>query len=337
MIEITSRNARQWSRLGSRGVLGQAILALADTKKNLMVISADLGKSSGLERFKKAYPKKFLNVGIAEQNMIGVAAGLAKEGFIVFATSFAPFISMRASEQIRMNMGYMKMNVKAVAIGSGISMSYLGNSHYGIEDASIIRSIPNLTVVTPADCTEVVKTIFAAAELEGPMYIRLTGAENNPIVYKGDYNFKIGKAITLREGSDITIIANGAMVYESIVAAELLELSGVSAKVVNMHTIKPLDNSVIDKAISSSKLIVTVEEHSVVGGLGSAISEYKTTFQNAPPQILIGLPDRFGKAGDYKFLLKKYGLTGKKIKEKILFHYEIANDKKNPFCFSISP
>ena len=317
MLQITSSNARQWSRLGSRGVLGQAILALAETKQNLMVLSADLCNSSGLDRFKNAYPDKFLNVGIAEQNMIGVAAGLAKEGFVVFATSFAPFISMRCCEQIRMSLGYMTLNVKAVAIGSGVAMAYLGNSHYGIEDASIMRSIPNLTVVSPADCAEIIKTVFAAAEYEGPMYIRLTGAGNNPIVYKEDYNFKIGKAITLREGSDITIIANGTMVYESLEAAKLLELQGLSATVVNMHTMKPLDTSVIDKAVASSKLLVTVEEHSVVGGLGGAIAEYKTALRNAPPQLIIGLPDKFGKAGDYKYLLEKYGLTGEHIAQKI--------------------
>jgi transketolase len=317
MLEITPSNARQWSRLGSRGVFGQAILALAETKQNLMVLSADLGNSSGLDRFKNAYPERFINVGIAEQNMIGVAAGLAKEGFTVFATSFAPFISMRSSEQIRMNLGYMNLNVKAVAIGSGVAMAYLGNSHYGIEDASIMRSIPNLTVVSPADCAEIVKTVFAAAEYEGPMYIRLTGAANNPIVYKEDYNFEIGKAITLREGSDITIIANGTMVYESLEAAKLLELQGLSATVVNMHTIKPLDASVIDKAVASSKMIVTVEEHSVIGGLGGAVAEYKTALRNAPPQLIIGLPDKFGKAGDYKYLLEKYKLTGVQIAQTI--------------------
>jgi len=322
MLEITSRNARQWSRLGSRGVFGQAILSLAETKKNLMVLSADLGSSSGLSRFKNAYPDKFLNVGISEQNMMGVAAGLAKESFVVFATSFAPFISMRASEQIRMNLGYMNLNIKAVAIGSGVAMAYLGNSHYGIEDASIMRSIPNLTVVSPADCGEIVKTVFAAAEYDGPMYIRLTGEANNPIVYTEDYDFQIGKSITLLEGSEITIIANGTMVYESLEAAKLLEIKGLSVTVVNMHTIKPLDTSVINKAISSSKLIVSVEEHSVVGGLGGSIAEYKTAISNAPPQLIIGLPDKFGKVGEHKYLLEKYGLTAKQIADKILKKYE---------------
>ena len=321
MLEITTKNARQWSRMGSRAVFGQAILSLAESKKNLMVLSADLGSSSGLSRFKNAYPDNFLNVGISEQNMIGVAAGLAKEGFVVFASSFAPFISMRASEQIRMNLGYMNLNVKAVAIGSGVSMSFLGNSHYGIEDASIMRSIPNLTVVSPADCGEIVKIVFASAEYEGPMYIRLTGGVNNQAVYKKEYDFEIGKAITLREGSEITIFANGTMVYESLEAAKLLELEGISSTVVNMHTIKPLDTSVIEKVIKSSKLIVSIEEHSVIGGLGSAIAEYKTVFRNAPPQLIMGLPDHFGKVGDHRYLLEKYGLTAKQIAKRIIDAY----------------
>ena len=321
MIEITPRNARQWSRFGSRAVFGQAIFSLAETKKNLMVLSADLGGSSGLNRFIKSYPENYLNVGISEQNMIGMAAGLAREGFVVFATSFAPFLSMRSSEQVRMNMGYMDANVKAVALGSGVAMSFLGNSHYGLEDASIMRSIPNLTVVSPADCGEIVKTVFAAADYEGPMYIRLTGETNNPMVYKEDYNFEIGKAITLREGSEITIFANGTMVYQSLEAAKLLELEDLSLEVVNMHTIKPLDTSVIDKAIESSKLIVSVEEHSIIGGLGGAIAEYKTTFGNTPPHLILGLPDKFGKVAEHKYLLEKYGLTANYIAESIINKY----------------
>ncbi|WP_431821057.1 transketolase family protein [Burkholderia sp. F1] len=317
MLEINASNARQWSRLGSRGVFGQAVLALGDRYPDLMVMSADLGNSSGLDRFKKTYPEQFLNVGIAEQNMIGVAAGLAKEGYNVFATSFAPFISMRAAEQIRMNLGYMEMNVKAVAIGSGVSMAFLGNSHYGIEDAAVMRAIPNMTVVCPADCAEIVKTVEAAAQFKGPMYIRLTGAVNNPPVYTEDYDFQIGRAITLREGADVTIVATGSMVHESLVAAKLLEEQGIAAGVVNMHTIKPLDTAAVDVACARSKLIVTVEEHSIVGGLGSAVAEYKAALRNAPPQLIIGLPDRFDKAGEYRYLLEKHGLVAPKIAERI--------------------
>ncbi|MDR5803616.1 MULTISPECIES: transketolase family protein [unclassified Caballeronia] len=326
MLEINASNARQWSRLGSRGMFGQAVLALGERYPDVMVMSADLGTSSGLDRFKKSYPDRFLNVGIAEQNLVGMAAGLAKEGYNVFATSFAPFISMRAAEQIRMNLGYMEMNVKAVAIGSGVSMGLLGNSHYGIEDAAVMRAIPNMTVVCPADCAEIVKTVEAAAQFTGPMYIRLTGAVNNPPVYTKDYEFRVGRAITLREGADVTIIANGSMVHESLLAAKLLEEQGIAAGVINMHTIKPLDTGAVDTACARSGLIVTVEEHSIIGGLGSAVAEYKAALRRAPPQLIIGLPDSFDKAGDYRWLLEKHGLVAEKIAQRIRAFMDAAND-----------
>ena len=267
--------------MGSRAVFGQAALSAGEKNPNLMMVSGDLGDSSGLARFKNTFPDRFINIGIAEQNMIGVAAGLAKEGHNVFATSFAPFITLRSGEQIRMNLGYMELNVKAVAIGSGISMAFLGNSHYGLEDTAVMRSIPNLTIVCPADCAEIVKVVHAAAEFNGPMYIRLTGAVGNPPVYTEEYDFQIGKSITLREGTDITIFAIGSMVYESLEAAKILDGLGISSKVVNMHTLKPCDYDVIDQAISSSKAIITVEEHSVIGGLGSVVAEYKTQFSES--------------------------------------------------------
>ena len=318
MFEINLSNAKQWSRIGSRGVFGQAILAIAKHYPEMLVMSADLGNSSGLDRFKKAYPDQFLNTGIAEQNMIGVAAGLAKEGYNVFATSFAPFITMRAAEQVRMNLGYMGMNVKAVAIGSGVSMAFLGNSHYGIEDVSIMRSIPNITVVCPADCAEIFKTVQAAANFEGPMYIRLTGAVGNPPVYIEDYHFEIGKAIFLKEPSEVTFISTGSMVYESLEAAKIVEKSGIKAGVINMHTIKPLDVDAVEFALRVSKLIVTVEEHSIIGGVGSAVAEYKAQKSSAPPQLMLGLPDKFDLTGDYRFLLELHGLTAEKISERVL-------------------
>ena len=322
MLEINPKNARLWAKMGSRAMYGQAMQSLAgDTKKDLMVLSADLGRSSGLGRFMELYPDRFWNVGISEQNLIGVAAGLAKEGFVVFASSFAPFISMRASEQVRMNMGYMGLNVRAVALGSGVAMGFLGNSHYGLEDVAVMRSIANLTVVSPADSVEIIKTVYAAAEFEGPIYIRLTGDSNNTFVYEQDYDFKIGKAITLREGRDLTIIAAGTMVHESIEAAKILEVQGISATVVNMHTIKPLDLEVLDKALATSSLIVTVEEHNVIGGLGGAVAEYKTAIPNAPPQLIIGLPDKFGTIGEHRFLLEHHGLLGHQIAERIAARY----------------
>jgi len=318
MLEINPKNVRLWAKMGSRAMYGQAILALAnDTKKDFMVLSADLGRSSGLGRFMETHANRFRNVGISEQNMIGIAGGLAKEGFVVFASSFAPFISMRASEQVRMNMGYMGLNVKAVALGSGVAMGFLGNSHYGLEDVAVMRSIANMTVISPADCSEILKTIYAAVEFNGPVYIRLTGDSNTTFVYEEDYEFQIGKAVTLRAGHDLTIIAAGTMVHESIEAAEILEVQGISATVLNMHTIKPLDLVALDKAFSTTKLIVTVEEHSVVGGLGSAVAEYKTSIPNAPPQLILGLPDHFGSVGEHRFLLEQYGLVSSKLAERI--------------------
>ena len=318
MIAINSTNARIWSKLGSRGTFGATMLELGGEMENLMVLTSDLSTTSGLDRFKNAHSNKFLNVGIAEQNMIGIASGMAKEGKNVFVTTFANFAAMRSYEQIRLGLGYMGFNVKVVGLASGMAMGMFGNTHYGIEDMALMRAVPGLTVLSPADGVEVVKTVMAAAKHQGPIYIRLTGAMNNPIVYKEDYDFTIGKAVTLKEGGAITIIATGTMVYEALAAAKILEEQAISATVVNMHTIKPLDTSVIDKACASSKLIVTVEEHSIIGGLGGAVAEYKSSLANAPRQLFIGLPDRFGKAGDYKYLLRKYGLTGEQIAQRIV-------------------
>ncbi|ODB43107.1 transketolase [Pseudoalteromonas sp. BMB] len=315
-MEITSKSARQWARLGPRGVYGQAILAIADKHDDLMVMSADLASSSGLERFRTTYPDKFLNAGIAEQNMIGVAAGLAKEGYNVFASSFSPFIAMRASEQIRMNLGYMELNVKAVAIGGGISMGFLGNSHFGIEDMAVMRAIPNLTVVSPADCVEVVKLVESAASFKGPMYIRLTGTANCPIVYTDDYEFEIGKSILLREGVDVTLIACGSMVYQSLQAAELLAEQGISASIINMHTIKPLDEARLQEIIAKGRPIITVEEHSKIGGLGSAIAEYLSPLGSGTRHLSVALPDAYIKTGDYDYMLGELGLDAKSIAQK---------------------
>lgn len=318
MLAINAKNAQLWAKMGTRAMYGMAMLSLAgDTQKELMVLSADLGRSSGLGRFMEAHPNRFRNVGIAEQNMIGVAAGLAKEGYVVFASSFAPFIAMRASEQVRMNLGYMGLNVKTVALGSGVAMGFLGNSHYGLEDVAVMRAIANMTVVSPADCYEILKCVYAAAEFEGPVYIRLTGDSNTTFVYENDYDFQIGKAVKLREGRDLTIFAVGTMVHESLEAAKILDRLGISARVVNMHTLKPLDAESLNEALRDSELIVTVEEHSVIGGLGSAVAEFKAGLSHAPPQLMLGLPDEFGPVGEHRFLLEHHGLVGAKIAEKI--------------------
>jgi transketolase len=322
-IEYSKSQIQSWARMGSRATYGQGLLMLAENFSELIAISADLGNSSGLDRFKASYPERFINVGIAEQNMIGVAAGLAKEGFNVFASSFAPFIAFRASEQVRMNMGYMELGVKAVGIGSGLSMNFLGNSHFGIEDISIMRSIPNMTVVSPCDTTSVIKVLESAMNYPRPMYIRLTGAPGDPVVYSENFDFEIGRAIQLRSGSDVTLIASGSSVAQCMYAASVLDEYGVSSTVIDLHTIKPIDGKCLSEIIEKKVPIYAVEEHSKIGGLGSAISDWIIENEQVATLRKIALPDSYGPTGDYKFLKELYGLTGELIALRIMSDLKI--------------
>jgi len=316
---IDERNIKIWSTIGSRATLGIAALELAKKIDNLMVLTCDVSTSAGLDRFRKTYPEKYLDLGIAEQNMIGVAAGLASENFNVITTTFAPFQTMRCCEQIKVNLGYMKQKICMVGIASGLALGTLGFTHCCIEDIGILRSIPGITIISPADSLETVKALNAAVKSKNSCYLRLTGSSNNPIVYKKDYNFEIGKSITLNEGKDITIFCSGAMVYQSLEAAKILESKKISCKVINMHTIKPIDEDAIKNSCESS-LIVSVEEHNIIGGLGSAIAEYKSGLKKSPKQLFLGIKDSYSKGGNYKFLQEKHRLTPKKIVEDILFN-----------------
>lgn len=316
MIEIKRSQAKLWSRIGARATLGQSILEVAKERDDFYVVSADLAQSSGLTRFREEFPDRFINAGIAEQNMIGLAAGLAKDGTNVFATSFSPFITMRACEQVRMDMGYMQLNIKTIGLGSGLIMAQLGNSHFGIEDGAIMRAIPGMTVINPADGVEIVKTIEALCDYDKPAYLRLTGGPGLPIVYENDIDFRIGKAINVREGNDIAIIATGTMVYYAIEAANLLSQKGITASVVDMHTIKPLDVEAVDAELDK-KLIVTVEEASIIGGLGSAVAEHLAIRRSKPAILMLGIRDCFPHAGSYQYLLQQCRLTGPQIAEDI--------------------
>ena len=315
-MDINEKNIKIWSTIGSRATLGIAALELAKEIDNLMVLTCDVSTSAGLDRFRKTYPEKYLDLGIAEQNMIGVAAGLASENFNVITTTFAPFQTMRCCEQIKVNIGYMKQKICMVGIASGLSLGTLGYTHCCIEDVGILRSIPGITIISPADSLETVKALQAAVKSKNPSYLRLTGSSNNPIVYKEDYEFKIGKSITLKEGKDITIFCAGSMVHQSLEAAKILETKNVSSKIVNMHTIKPIDKLAIDEARDCA-LIVSVEEHNVIGGLGSAIAEYKSGLKKFPRQLFLGVMDTYTKGGNYKFLQEKHRLTSDKIAEDI--------------------
>lgn len=315
-MEIKKNSIRMWSRSGARAVYGMAITELAKEKTEFYVVTADLAVSSGLARFVNEFPNRFVNVGIAEQNMIGIASGLAKDGTAVFASSFAPFVTMRACEQVRMNMGYMQLNIKTVGLGAGLIMGYLGNSHYGIEDVAVMRCIPGMTIVSPADGLEIFKAVEAVEKYEGPVYLRLTGGPGIPIVYDQDFEFIIGKANVLRNGIHVAIIATGTMVYYAMEASAILGAKGIECTVVDMHTIKPLDEKCIDELLGH-KLIVTLEEHTIIGGLGSAVLEYVGCKIKRPPVLLLGIKDFYPHTGDYDYLLEQCGLTAEKIFEQI--------------------
>lgn len=284
---------------------------------NVNVLSADMSAAASLSRFIYQNPNKFTEIGIAEQNLVGIAAGMASEGFTPIALAQAAFITMRAFEMDRQYLGYMKNKVVLVGLNSGFYLQYFGNTHYCIEDIAILRSIPNMTIISPADAGEAVMAIDAALCYDGPSYIRLTGGSQAPTVYYEHCDFTIGKNNVVREGPDVCIYATGACVGNSLKAAEILSESYyIEAKVIDVHTLKPLDTGSIDAA-KNYPLIVTVEEHSIIGGLGSAISDYTSTQGGFPVILKLGVKDTFSKPGDYNYLMKQHRLTPELIAEDI--------------------
>ena len=310
-------NTRVLSMLGACGAYGLAACELPSIHDNIAFFTADLQNFSGLDRFARAYPDKFYNVGIAEQNLLNVAAGFASEGNIAFASTYASFACTRCLDQVSVSMAYMGLNVKLVGLTSGFSVGILGPTHESLSDLSIMQSFPNITILSPADGIETVKSVMAAAEITGPVYIRFTGTMNLPIVYKTDFDYKVGKAVKLRDGSDVSIIATGTMVAESLKASEILAEHGLSASVYDMHTIRPLDKESIIEA-SKSRLLVTAEEHSIVGGLGTAVDTVIVDNTIPVKRLKIGVPCEFSAAASYKALLEKYGLTASQIADSIL-------------------
>jgi transketolase len=298
--------------LGQRGVLGVTLDKLAKEDERIFVLTADLRNTSGLDRFATNFPDRFVNVGIAEQNLLGVAAGLADSGYSVFATTFANFATLRACEFVRHFMGYMRSPIKLVGFGAGFSMEFFGNTHYGIEDVSALRAIPNITIVSPADGLATLKVVQSLARHDSPAYIRLTGMSNMPTVYPADFDFTIGKAVCHRTGSDLALIACGSMVHPALVAADQLEKKGLRCTVVDMHTIKPLDVCAVDKMLDKM-LIVTIEEHSTIGALGSAVAEHLSGKTGVPPLLRIGVSPGYQKAGSYAYMLEKNGLLPHQI------------------------
>lgn len=298
-------------KLAQRNYYGKALAELATEKPNVVVLDADLAGSTKTSDFQKVCPERFVEVGIAEQNMIGIAAGLAASGKIAFASTFGVFATGRCWEQIRLGVAYPKLNVKVVATHCGISVGEDGASHQALEDISVMRSLPNMTVIAPADAYEAYAATKAIADYNGPVYMRMGRAEF-PTITPEDKPFVIGKADVLREGSDVTLVGCGQMVSFCLDAAEALASEGVSAEVVNMSTIKPLDSETLSKSVSKTGCCVTAEEHSIIGGLGSAVAECLSETVCAPLER-VGTKDTFGESGKPADLMVKYGLTADDI------------------------
>ena len=299
------------SSIATRDAYGKALVKLGQINEQVVVLDADLSKSTKTNEFYKVYPNRFFNMGIAEQNLIGAACGFATAGKIPFASSFAMFATGRAFEIIRNSVAYPKLNIKICATHAGLTVGEDGASHESIEDIAIMRAIPNMTVLVPADGVEAEQMILEAARVYGPMYVRL-GRSAVPTIFDENYKFEIGKGTVVRQGNDATIIACGIMVYEAIKAAEELALEGINARVINMSTIKPIDRELIITAAKETGAIVTAEEHSIIGGLGSAVSEVVS--EECPVVVKkVGVKDTFGESGTPAELLKKYGLTAEDI------------------------
>jgi len=298
-------------KMATRQAYGEVLLELGENNRDIVVLDADLSKSTMTTHFAGKYPDRFFNMGISEQDMYGVAAGLAISGKTVFASTFAMFAAGRAFEIIRNSIGYTKANVKICATHAGITVGEDGASHQTIEDIALMRTIPGMIVLSPSDGMSAKLLIKQAAALNGPVFVRL-GRAAVPGIYEEDSKIEIGKGMCVRDGSDYTVIATGVMVNEAMIAAEALEKEGVSIRVIDMHTIKPIDREIIVKAAKETKGIVTAEEHSVIGGLGAAVAE--VTAQNCPVKMaFVGIQDTFGESGKPAELMAKYGLTADAI------------------------
>lgn len=318
-MNYDKRTIRTWSLIGSTGVFGVAMEALKKEYENINVITADLCQFSGLERYRKQYPEDYYNVGIAEQNLIGVAAGLASENMCVFASTYAAFAATRALDQVKISMGYMQLPIKLIGLTAGYSSGILGATHMALEDIAIMKSIPNITILSPADCTETVKCLEAAVNYPQPVYIRLTGGNRSPVVYPEDYDYKIGVNHVLQSGEDICIIATGSMVWTALQVAEMLDKDQISVTVINMHTIKPFEKKIIDIAKKHS-FLVTMEEHSIIGGIGDSVASEMVSC-NHISLLKLGSDDCYLHAAPYGSLLERSGLNKEKVYQRIKEEY----------------
>ena len=309
--------------MSTRDAFGEVLAEIGKEKTNVVVLSADLAEATRASVFAKAFPERFFNVGSAEQDMMGVAAGLATTGFIPVVTSLAIFAAGRAYEQVRNTIAHSNLNVKIIGTHSGISMGKDGSTHQSIEDIALMRVIPNMTVIVPADASETKKAVRATIEHKGPVYFRL-GRPELPFITNTKSEFVIGKADILRKGSDVSILACGIMVIEALKTADILTSRRINARVINIHTIKPLDGETISRAAEETGAIIVAEDHSVIGGLGSAVLEALASMGNRPPVYQVGIGDVFGESGNPNNLVKKYGLSAQDIVKNVetFYHQE---------------
>ena len=317
MIEITKKNIRVWSMLGMRRILGPAMKDIIEQDRKVLFATADTGRYYAYDDLLRTYPENVVDVGIAEQNLIGASAGLQNEGFNVYAVTYATFLTSRALDQIRVNLGYMGLGVKLIGEAGGMCDGNFSATHMALEDISNTRNIPNMRVITPADGMELVKTLIALKDAAYPAYVRMTGRFPIPVIYREDYDFEIGKAVTLREGKDVVILSNGTLLGDVLKTAEMLAEKGVDCKVINLHTVKPLDEETL-RAVAGYRLVVTAEEHLLYGGLGSAVAEFYAQEPIRPRMLMLSVGTQYPKAQEYDDLLKTCGLTAPQMAESIL-------------------
>ncbi|HPD02565.1 MAG TPA: transketolase C-terminal domain-containing protein [Eubacteriales bacterium] len=314
-----SFTAVESTKLATAEIYGKTLSALGDENPNVVALTADLAGSTKIGDFKEKHPDRFFNVGIAEQNMYGVAAGMAKCGLIPFASSFSVFASLRALDQVHTDICYQNVNVKIIGTHGGTSFGQAGSTHHAIEDFAVVRGLVNMTLICPADGIETALAVRAAANTPGPFYIRINRGFDNTVYSTSDYGFQVGKAVTMNEGNDVTIIACGSCVYQSMQAAKILENDyNISARVLNMHTIKPLDKEAVLKAVDETRRVVTAEDHTIIGGLGSAVAETIVESGKGCAFKRLGIPDKFSAIGLHEDLLAMHEIDAAGIVKNVL-------------------
>ncbi len=319
-INLTNKDLSLYSKMGSRAVFGKIVTDLAPNHDKLLILTADTSTSAGLDRFRKLYSEKHVEIGIAEQNGMGIASALALEGWNVVFTTFTPFLILRALEQIKVNLSYMSSPVKLVGLAGGIVLGDLGYTHCAIEDIAICRSIPNISILSPSDICEVIKCTEYLLSHDGPIYMRLSGPQTQRIINPPEYNFKFGKAVKIKSGSKVAILATGQGLHIALDVFDILQDKGISCSVINHHTIVPIDVESILNAMSSHELMVTIEEHSIVGGLGTQVAEIfaENGVLKATKLRKFGLNHSYGKSGSYIDLMERSGLEKEAIADSIL-------------------